>query len=75
MNFYAINMNEILINTDIIKLDAFLKWSGIASLGSESKLYIQDGLVKVNGEVCVQRGKKLKRGDVISFNQEEYKIV
>ena len=69
MNFYAINMNEILINTDIIKLDAFLKWSGIASLGSEAKLYIQDGLVKVNGEVCVQRGKKLKRGDVISFNQ------
>ena len=75
MNFYAININEILINTDIIKLDAFLKWSGIASLGSEAKLYIQDGLVKVNGEVCVQRGKKLKRGDVISFNQEEYKIV
>ena len=68
-------MNEILINTDIIKLDAFLRWSGIASLGSEAKLYIQDGLVKVNGEVCVQRGKKLKRGDVISFNQEEYKIV
>ena len=69
------NMNKILINTDVIKLDAFLKWSGIASLGSEAKLYIQDGLVKVNGEVCVQRGKKLKRGDVISFNQEEYEIV
>ena len=68
-------MNEILINTDIIKLDAFLKWSGIASLGSEAKLYIQDGLVKVNGEVCVQRGKKLKRGDIISFNQEKYEIV
>lgn len=68
-------MNKILINTDIIKLDAFLKWSGIASLGSEAKSYIQDGLVKVNGEVCVQRGKKLKRGDIISFNQEEYEIV
>lgn len=68
-------MNKILIDTDIIKLDAFLKWSGIASLGSEAKLYIQDGLVKVNGEVCVQRGKKLKRGDIISFNQEKYEIV
>ena len=45
------NMNKILINTDVIKLDAFLKWSGIASLGSEAKLYIQDGLVKVNGEI------------------------
>ena len=53
------NMNKILINTDVIKLDAFLKWSGIASLGSEAKLYIQDGLVKVNGEICLQRGKKL----------------
>ncbi|MBS6889603.1 RNA-binding S4 domain-containing protein [Clostridium paraputrificum] len=68
-------MNKILINTDVIKLDAFLKWSGIASLGSEAKLYIQDGLVKVNGEICLQRGKKLKRGDIISFNQEEYEIV
>ena len=69
------NMNKILINTDVIKLDAFLKWRGIASLGSEAKLYIQDGLVKVNGEICLQRGKKLKRGDIISFNQEEYEIV
>ena len=69
------NMNKILINTDVIKLDAFLKWSGIASLGSEAKLYIQDGLVKVNGEIFLQRGKKLKRGDIISFNQEEYEIV
>ena len=69
------NMNKILINTDVIILDAFLKWSGIASLGSEAKLYIQDGLVKVNGEICLQRGKKLKRGDIISFNQEEYEIV
>lgn len=69
------NMNKILINPDVIKLDAFLKWSGIASLGSEAKLYIQDGLVKVNGEICLQRGKKLKRGDIISFNQEEYEIV
>lgn len=69
------NMNKILINTDVIKLDAFLKWSGIASLGSEAKLYIQDGLVKVNDEICLQRGKKLKRGDIISFNQEEYEIV
>ena len=52
-----------------------MKWSGFASLGSEAKLYIQDGLVKVNGEICLQRGKKLKRGDIISFNQEEYEIV
>ncbi len=51
-------MNKIKINTEIIKLDAFLKWSGIASLGSEAKIYIQEGLIKVNGEICLQRGKK-----------------
>ena len=68
-------MKEVSISTDIIKLDSFLKWSGIASLGSEAKIYIQDGLVKVNGEICLQRGKKLTKGDVVSFNKEEFKIV
>ena len=68
-------MEKIKINTEIIKLDAFLKWSGAVSLGSEAKMYIQDGLVKVNGEICVQRGKKLKIGDVVSFEDQEYEIV
>ncbi|MBN1053661.1 RNA-binding S4 domain-containing protein [Clostridium botulinum] len=68
-------MNKIKINTEIIKLDAFLKWSGIASLGSEAKIYIQEGLIKVNGETCLQRGKKLKIGDVIEFENEEFEIV
>ena len=67
-------MNKIEINTEIIKLDAFLKWSGIASLGSEAKIYIQEGLIKVNGEVCLQRGKKLKSGDIIEFENEKYEI-
>ncbi|NFL87958.1 RNA-binding S4 domain-containing protein [Clostridium botulinum] len=68
-------MNEIKINTEIIKLDAFLKWSGIASLGSEAKIYIQEGLIKVNGEICLQRGKKLKAGDIIEFEDEKFEIV
>ncbi|NFN95419.1 MULTISPECIES: RNA-binding S4 domain-containing protein [Clostridium] len=68
-------MNKIKINTEIIKLDAFLKWSGIASLGSEAKIYIQEGLIRVNGETCLQRGKKLKIGDVIEFENEEFEIV
>ena len=53
-------MKEININTEFIKLDAFLKWAGIASLGSEAKIYILEEMVKVNGEVCTQRGKKIK---------------
>lgn len=68
-------MNKIEITTDIIKLDAFLKWAAIASSGSEAKFFIQEGMVKVNSEVCTQRGKKLKAGDVISFEGSEYKIV
>ncbi|GAA0079204.1 S4 domain-containing protein YaaA [Clostridium sp. CTA-5] len=68
-------MNKVEISTEFIKLDAFLKWSGIASLGSEAKIYIQDGLVKVNGEICLQRGKKLKIGDIIEFENQEFEIV
>jgi len=68
-------MNKIRINTEIIKLDAFLKWAAIASSGSEAKLYIQDGLVKVNNEICTQRGKKLKSGDVVSFESSDFEII
>lgn len=68
-------MKEIKISTEFIKLDAFLKWAGIASLGSEAKFYIQEELVSVNGEICTQRGKKLRVGDIIEFQEEEFKIV
>jgi Uncharacterized conserved protein len=68
-------MKEITINTEIIKLDAFLKWSGAVGLGSEAKMCIQNGDVKVNGTTELQRGKKLKKGDTIEFNGETYKII
>ena len=68
-------MNRIEINTEIIKLDAFLKWAAIASSGSEAKIYIQEGLIKVNGEICTQRGKKLRRRDVISFEDSDFEII
>ena len=68
-------MNEVKISTEFIKLDSFLKWCGIASLGSEAKMYILDELVKVNNEVCTQRGKKIRIGDIVEFNGEEYKVV
>lgn len=68
-------MNKIKINTEIIKLDAFLKWAGIVSSGSEAKIYIQDGLVKVNSEICNQRGKKLKIGDIVNFENSDYEII
>lgn len=68
-------MNKVKINTEIIKLDAFLKWAAIVSSGSEAKLYIQDGLVKVNDEICIQRGKKLKVGDVVNFEGSYFEII
>ena len=68
-------MNEIKIETDIIKLDSFLKWAGIASLGSEAKFYIKNEDIKLNGAVETQRGKKLVKGDIIEFNNEFFKVV
>ena len=68
-------MTEISITTELIKLDSFLKFCGVASLGSEAKMYILDELVKVNGEICTQRGKKLYKGDIIEFDGEIFKIV
>ncbi|CUU45097.1 ribosome-associated protein [Clostridium beijerinckii] len=68
-------MNKIKIDTEIIKLDAFLKWASIASSGSEAKIYVQDGMIKVNGEVCTQRGKKLRSGDVVNFDGSDFEII
>lgn len=68
-------MNEVKISTEFIKLDSFLKWCGAASLGSEAKIYILDEMVKVNGEICIQRGKKIRQGDVVEFNGEKYKVI
>lgn len=53
-------------NTSTIKLDQFLKLSGLVSTGGHAKLLIQSGEVKVNGKVETQRGKKLVQGDRVS---------
>ena len=66
---------EVKIQTEFIKLDSFLKFCGAASLGSEAKMYVLDELVKVNGEICTQRGKKLYRGDIVEFNGETFIVV
>ena len=51
------------IITDFIKLDALLKFAGLCETGGEAKELIQGGAVKVNGEVCTMRGKKMRPGD------------
>ena len=52
---------------DFVKLDSFLKWQGLADTGGEAKRLIQDGRVQVNGEVETRRGRKLRDGDIVSF--------
>lgn len=61
---------KVKIETDFIKLDNLLKFSGLASTGGEAKYYICEGDVKVNGEVCLMRGKKVKPGDTVEVNGE-----
>ena len=56
------------IETEYIKLDALLKFSGAAGTGGEAKLAVQEGEVKVNGAVCTLRGKKLRPGDRAEWN-------
>jgi ribosome-associated protein len=60
-------MKKISINTEFIKLDQFLKWSGAAENGAEGKEMVLEGIVKVNGFVEMQRGKKLHKGDKIEI--------
>ena len=65
MNKYTRSvMNKIEITTEFIKLDSFLKFLGAVSMGSEAKMLILDELIKVNGEICTQRGKKLYKGEI-----------
>ena len=68
-------MEEIKLETDYIKLDQFLKLCGIAQTGGQAKMMIADGLVKVNGEVSRQRGKKIRKDDKIEVDEEHLFIV
>lgn len=66
---------EVKITTEFIRLDSALKLSNAVTTGGAAKMLIQDGLVKVNGEVCISRGKKLRENDKFEFEHIIYKIV
>lgn len=66
---------EVKITTENIRLDAALKLSNAVSTGGQAKMIIQDELVKVNGEICTSRGKKLYEGDTFEFEKKLYIIV
>ena len=66
---------QIAISTEFIKLDSFLKLASAVSSGGEAKLLIADEQVKVNGEVCTMRGKKIRPGDIVELGGETFEVV
>ncbi|MBS4539316.1 S4 domain-containing protein YaaA [Clostridium sp. D2Q-11] len=68
-------MKEISIDTEYIKLDQLLKYAAIAQTGGHAKFLIKDGHVKVNNEVCTQRGKKIAKGDIVEVEEEDSIII
>lgn len=67
-------MKKLIIYDEFIRLCDALKFAGIAETGGIAKLMILDGEVAVNGEPCLQKGKKLYPGDVFSLDGEQYQI-
>ena len=67
-------MEIIKLRDDFIKLGQALKAAGLVDSGVEAKIVIQDGLVKVNGAIEYQRGKKLVDGDIVNFEGNSIKI-
>ena len=68
------NAIPVCIGTEFIKLDAALKYANAVESGGMAKTVILDGEVKVNGEVCTMRGKKLYPGDKVEFDGIHYLI-
>ncbi len=62
------------IKEDYIKLDSLLKLAGEVGTGGEAKLLIKNGKVKVNGEVCILRGKKIREKDIVEINGNEISV-
>lgn len=67
-------LETIQIKTEFIKLDSLLKYANILSTGGEAKIAIQNGAVTVNGEVCTQRGKKIRPGDRVKIENFELEV-
>lgn len=69
------NMQDITINTEFIRLDSLLKLASLVSAGGEAKHFIQNGLVTLNDEICTQRAKKIRPGDIVSFAGESIRVI
>ena len=69
------NNVPVVIQTEFIKLQDAMKYANVVYSGGEAKALILEEQVKVNGEVCTMRGKKLRDGDTFTFDGVTYKII
>ena len=65
---------DFVLKGDFIRLDDLLKNVGVVNTGGHAKIIIQDGEVKVNGETCTMRGKKLRQGDFVEYEKIIYDV-
>lgn len=61
-------------SSTVIKLDQFLKWQGLADTGGRAKQLIQDGQVRVNGQIETRRGRKLYPGDKVTLGNKTFTV-
>ena len=66
---------EVTINTEFIKLDSLLKYAGLCETGGIAKEIIAEERIKVNGELCTMRGKKIRPGDRVQIDEIKSEIV
>lgn len=70
-----VDVKQILIETEFIKLDQFLKLAGIVQTGGQAKMLISEGSIIVNNEVVLQRGKKIRKDDIIEIKDYDSFVV
>lgn len=63
------------IEEEFIRLDNLMKFSGLCNSGGRAKYLIQNGEVKLNGEVCEMRGKKIRPGDQVEYNGRTVEVI
>lgn len=71
----GVYMHQLKLREEYIKLGQALKAAGVVGSGVDAKFVIQDGKVKVNGAIEIQRGKKLYDGDLVEYDGEQIKII
>lgn len=70
----VLGMDEVQIRDESIRLGQFLKLASLIENGADAKAVIGDGLVQVNGDVEVRRGRQLRSGDVVAFEGHEVRV-